>query len=153
MSKDLFISFITNKILIAALASVIISQLLKVLTFFLSEHKVKWDRLFGDGGMPSSHSATVSAATTMTGLLVGFDSPLFAIILVFAIIVMHDASGVRYQSGKHAKAINEMQNSLEEKLGLPDKADLKEFIGHTRLQVFCGCLLGVIVAFIVNAIY
>ena len=152
MDTNILFSIVTNKILISTIASIALSQIIKIITHFIVVRKVRWDRIFGDGGMPSSHSAAVCAAATMTGFTAGFDSTLFAIMAVFAIIVMHDSSGIRYHSGKQAKAINDMRDILEDKFNLPDSKDLKELLGHTRLQVLCGAILGIIVAIIINQI-
>ena len=100
--------------------------------------------------MPSAHSATVTAVTVMTGILCGFGSPLFAVACIVAIIVMHDAMGVRLETGKQAKLLNEMV-ALFEAIGQPKlsmEKKLKEFVGHTPSQVTAGMLLGIAVAVI-----
>ena len=105
------------------------------------------ERLFGSGGMPSSHSATVCALATTTGMEYGGESFQFAIAMVFAIIVMYDAIGVRREAGNQAKVLNEMMEvfvSMGSNMKAQDK--LKEFIGHTPLQVLAGAILGVVVA-------
>ena len=114
--------------------------------------KIVWERLVGDGGMPSSHSATVSSVAAATGFTAGWDSPVFAVSVFLAIIVMHDARGVRRETGKQAVVINDMLE-LFEKMGagnLTPEQTLKEFVGHTPMQVFAGGLLGIIVALVLN---
>ncbi|MBR2523951.1 MAG: divergent PAP2 family protein [Clostridiales bacterium] len=146
---------LTNRIIIAGLGAWVIAQILKLFINLIVNRKLVWERLFGDGGMPSGHSATVTSAALMTGLWCGFDSPAFALAAILAIVVMHDAMGVRLETGKQAKVINEMTEFLE-KIGgknLSDEEKLKEFVGHTPLQVGMGFLLGIGVALLVNYIF
>ena len=100
--------------------------------------------------MPSCHSATVTSVAVMSGLQVGFSSPVFAIACIFAIVVMHDAMGVRLETGKQAQTINQMIQMFID-LGQPDVSPekrLKELVGHTPLQVVVGSLIGLVVAFV-----
>lgn len=131
-----------NGILIISLFSWLAAQIIKTTIHAIVNKGIDWKRLVGDGGMPSAHSATVTSLALSTGLYCGFDSTFFAITLVVAIIVMHDALGVRREAGKHAKALNEIILYLDQPD--PDVA-LKEFIGHTPLQVFFGALLGILI--------
>ena len=94
--------------------------------------------------MPSGHSATVTALAVTSGLEYGYDSPVFAVCVILAVIVMHDAMGVRMEAGKHAKAINELLEMLDSEE--TPEVKLKEFLGHTPMQVCCGAVLGFIVA-------
>ena len=112
------------------------------------------ERLFGDGGMPSSHSATVTAVAVMTGLRCGWDSPIFAIAAILAVIVMHDAMGVRQETGKQAKVINSMVELINSfgRGELTLEETLKEFVGHTRRQVVVGAVLGGVIALVMNGI-
>lgn len=100
--------------------------------------------------MPSSHSAAVTSAALMTGLVSGFNSPLFGIAFILAIVVMHDASGVRLETGKQAKVINELVEIFKDlgKNSLSPEDKLKEFVGHTHMQVLAGFSLGIIVTLI-----
>ena len=104
--------------------------------------------MWGDGGMPSGHSATVSSVALACGLYEGFASPVFAVALIVAIIVMHDAMNVRLQAGKQAALLNVMADMFEKITGtdLPNDEKLKELLGHTPLQVIAGCLLGLLVS-------
>jgi acid phosphatase family membrane protein YuiD len=107
------------------------------------------ERLVGDGGMPSGHSATVTAMALMTGFRLGFDNPIFGIAMIFAIVVMHDATGVRQEAGKHARSIIELTEIFNEYLLEHDEEvkleKLKTLVGHTPLQVLCGAGVGIIV--------
>ncbi len=139
---------LSNHILITGIAAWGISQFLKIIIYTIINREFVLERLFGDGGMPSSHSATVTSVAIASGRVCGWDSPVFAVAVIVAIIVMHDAMGVRLETGKQAKAINEIIEHLltSDDVDLtPDKV-LKEFVGHTPLQVAVGFLLGVIVA-------
>ena len=139
---------LSNRILLSGLIGWGAAQILKTITFVVVNKKFEIERLFGDGGMPSGHSATVTAVALSTGLECGFGSPVFAVAMILAIVVMHDASGVRLETGKQAKAINDMMEFMQ-KLGgkeLSNEEKLKEFVGHTPLQVGMGGVLGVIVA-------
>ena len=141
-----------NGILITGLCAWILAQILKTFTYLIINKEFKLERLFGDGGMPSGHSATVTSVAVMTGLQCGFDSPVFAVAAILAIVVMHDAMGVRLETGKQAKAINDMQEFLNKMAGkeLTDEEKLKEFVGHTPFQVCMGGLLGIVVGVGVN---
>ncbi len=145
---DVWEAFWGNDILMAGIAGWLVAQVVKTVLYAVLNREVDFRRLFGDGGMPSAHSATVTAVTTMTGLKCGVDSPLFALACIMAIIVMHDAMGVRLETGRQAKLLNEMVK-LFEALGQPKlsmEKKLKEFVGHTPIQVLAGMLLGIVVA-------
>ena len=138
-----------NKIIVTAFIAWLVAQVLKTIIHAFVYKTLDLKRLVGDGGMPSCHSAVVSSCALMTGLTQGFDSAIFAVILVMAIIVMHDASGVRLETGKQARAIKDISQILEELSNIHiDDEKLKEFVGHTHLQVFMGALLGIVVALI-----
>ena len=135
---------ITNRFFIVSVSSWFAAQFLKTVIFAIENKKWDWSRLFGDGGMPSGHSATVSSLAIMSALTFGFDSFQFAVTGILAIIVCHDAMGVRLETGKQAVKINEILEAFE--LLAPDKiseANLKEFVGHTPIQVIAGILLGI----------
>ena len=134
--KDLF----TNPFLLTSLGSWFIAQVLKTIIHLIIYKKLDFERLYGDGGMPSGHSATVSSLATMCGLAFGFGSVEFAVTAILAVIVCHDATGVRRETGRHAQILNELLKSLED--GKP--MDLKELVGHTPLQVFAGMTIGIV---------
>lgn len=147
---DIIQKLLHNDILLAGICSWLTAQVLKTILYAILNKELDLTRLMGDGGMPSAHSATVTAVAAMTGLTCGFDSPVFAVACITAIIVMHDAMGVRLETGKQAKMLNEMV-ALFEALGQPKlsmEKKLKEFVGHTPLQVMAGMLLGITVAII-----
>ncbi len=139
---------ISNRILMAGIMGWAVAQVLKTAIHAMINRRLDLTRLTGDGGMPSSHSATVTSVAAMTGLACGFDSAYFAVAAILAIIVMHDAMGVRLETGKQAQVINEMFEFLdrltEESLSMDVK--LKEFVGHTPTQVAAGGVLGIVVA-------
>lgn len=139
---------ISNHLLMNALLAWATAQLLKFFIYLAVNRTIDWKRLTGDGGMPSGHSATVTALAVTSGLEYGYDSSAFAVCVVLAIIVMHDAMGVRREAGRHAKAINELLETLSSQQE-PD-VKLKEFLGHTPMQVCCGAVLGFAVAWILG---
>lgn len=147
--KEHLIDFFTNRVLMCAVFSWIMAQFLKIFTSPQHREGMSFLRfLAGSGGMPSSHSAVVTAACFSCGILYGFHSPLFAISAVLAVVVMRDAAGVRRESGKQAAAINQMSRELNKKKKIVDFDLLTELLGHTPLQVFFGGVLGVIMAFL-----
>ncbi|MBE6960095.1 MAG: divergent PAP2 family protein [Ruminococcaceae bacterium] len=144
---------VTNPFLITPVSSWLIAQVLKVIIHGIIYKKLSFERLFGDGGMPSGHSATVSSLAVMCALACGTGSVEFAIAAILAIIVCHDATGVRRETGKQAVLLNELIKAFEV-LGedkLPE-VKLKEFVGHTPIQVIFGILIGVANAFIMYAV-
>ena len=145
-----FQKLLSNGFLLVALSSWFWAQLIKTIIHAIVTKKVDFTRLVGDGGMPSGHSATVSSLAVSAAMVYGLGSFEFAIALVFAIVVCKDAMGVRLETGKQAAIINDIVeafNVLTSEEKLPD-AKLKEFVGHTPLQVIAGILLGVANTFI-----
>lgn len=139
-----------NRIFVSAVLGWFIAQVLKtIIHLFLTKQFVA-ERMIGSGGMPSSHSATVCALATATGMVYGGGCFEFAIAVILAIIVMHDAMGVRRETGIQAKVINEMLEvftNMGKKMSPEEK--LKEFVGHTPLQVLAGGILGILIAVMV----
>ena len=139
-----------NKILISSVLGWFIAQILKTLIHLYLNKAFVAERLVGSGGMPSSHSSTVCALATSSGLIYGLSSFEFAVTVMLAIIVMYDAMGVRRETGIQAKVLNEMMdifNSMNKKISTEDK--LKELVGHTPLQVLIGAILGIAISFII----
>lgn len=136
---------------LAVFLSWFISQLAKVIKGSQQEKRFNFRWLFDTGGMPSSHSATVSSLATVTGLYFGFHSVIFLIVLIFTVIIMFDAAGVRRNVGKQAVILNKMLDELSEKGQVQDKR-LKELLGHTPVEVFAGAFLGIIVAYLLCGI-
>src|SRR5690606_24963607 len=115
--------------------TLIVAQLIKFTIESISSKKLQWDRLFnGSGGMPSTHNSLVFSLTFMVGFNEGFSSVLFAICLVFSLIVSYDAMSIRLQSGKQANAINII---VKELMNNSDKSikELKEKLGHYPIEV------------------
>jgi uncharacterized protein len=137
--------FLHNPILAPALTSWVLAQLIKLVLTLIFQRKFDLVRLFGSGGMPSSHSATVTTAAVTTGLVLGFDSVYFGIATVIALVVMYDAAGVRRAAGKQAKLLNELIENYYAEHYI-NQAKLKELLGHTPIEVLAGALLGIIVS-------
>jgi acid phosphatase family membrane protein YuiD len=137
-----------NVILLLSGISWALAQLAKGLIQLITEGRITMAKVLSSGGMPSSHSAFVTCCAVTVGSLYGFDSGMFAVAAVMAIVVMYDACNVRRQSGEQAKAINlilqNWDNMTPELLGL----QVKVLLGHTPLQVFFGALLGLLVSVI-----
>ena len=154
---DVLFQIITNPVLIVPAFSWLIAQVLKSIISAIVNKKFSFDRLVGDGGMPSGHSATVTSLAVMCGISSGFDSPVFGLAVMFAIVVMHDALGVRRETGKQAVSIIKMAELLNDYFSERDqviKTDkLKVLVGHTPLQVVCGSLLGAAIAIIYYFIF
>lgn len=140
-------ALLQNRILIAAGIAWAVSQISKTILHTIINGKLDWSRLKGDGGMPSSHSASVTALAVATGMVCGIDSPFFAIAVVFAAITCHEAMNSRREIGKHSVVLNELIKKIEQEE--PFEVVLKEFVGHTPLQVLIGILVGAIIAFLV----
>ena len=137
-----FIDLVTNPFIIAGTSSWLIAQILKTIIYGVLNRTFRAERLVGDGGMPSGHSATVTGLAFMCLLRCGPASVEFAIALIFAIVVCHDATGIRREAGKQAMLLNDIVEILEAE-ELPE-VKLKELVGHTPLQVFVGILIGIL---------
>lgn len=139
-----------NKVLWVSILAWFIAQALKVIHTLIVDKRFNAWRFVESGGMPSSHSSFVMGLSTSIGLKHGWDSTLFAIAIVFALIVMYDAAGVRRAVGKQAIIINKMIADLHNKQGKMEKKlteqRLKELVGHTPVEVFAGAILGILVA-------
>lgn len=140
------VELLQNQALWCAVAAWFIAQALKIPTYWLVEKKLDLMRFFGSGGMPSSHSAFVMALAIMVGATLGFDSACFAIAVVLAAIVMYDASGVRHETGVQGQVLNEIiQKVFVDGQPITD-VELKELVGHTKVEVAGGFLVGVLTA-------
>ena len=136
--------FITNKYIYVPLAVWFCIQAFKVIYDLVTTKKFNFKRIMGAGGMPSSHTGVVTCLATLIGKYEGFDSSLFAISLVFAMVVMYDAAGVRRAAGKQARLLNK----IIETPGLTNvqvQERLVEVLGHTPLQVVVGAIIGITV--------
>ncbi len=142
-----FIAFIQNKYIYIPFLLWFGIQTFKVIYDLITTHKFNFKRIMGAGGMPSSHSAVVVGLATLIGKYQGVDSPIFAVSLILAFVVMYDAAGVRRAAGKQAKLLNK----LIETPGLTTvqvSEKLVEVLGHTPLQVIVGALIGLAVGLI-----
>ena len=151
--------FFTNFPIWAALSAIVFAQFIKVPLHYLVTRKIDWKLLTSTGGMPSSHTAGVTAMATGVAIETGLGSPIFAVAAVSAMIVMYDATGIRRQAGEHAVALNRLasdfQKMLEETKVWKNKTHtekqkeikkLKELLGHKPIEVLMGGLTGVILA-------
>lgn len=152
-----------NTPLLAALLGILLAQFIKIPVTYFFTRKVNWKLMTSTGSMPSSHSAAVTSLTTAIGFENGWDSPLFAVSAIFAVIVMFDATGIRYQAGQQAEIINQMrvdfQTFVKEVKGWQHKdeeqriEELKTLLGHKPSEVFVGALLGIIISIVIYTIF
>jgi len=133
--------------LLSAVLSWAAAQLIKIIIELIKTRKFNLSLIISSGGMPSSHAAFVVGLTTAVGLIEGFNSTYFAISAVLSLVVMYDASGVRRAAGNQAAVINTLVSNLEN-TGIKLDKKLKELLGHSPIEVFCGAILGIIVALI-----
>ena len=139
---------ITNKYIYVPLIVWFCVQTFKVIHDLITTKKFNFKRIMGAGGMPSSHSAVVTCLSAMIGKNIGFETPMFAMSLIFAMVVMYDAAGVRRAAGKQARLLNK----IVETPGLSSvqvQEKLVEVLGHTPLQVFVGAFIGITVGLLV----
>jgi acid phosphatase family membrane protein YuiD len=142
------LSVFSNPVLIAALISWGVAQAVKVPIEYSRRRIWNWALLFRPGGMPSSHSALVTSTAHTIGLFNGFDSPLFALSVIIAMVVIYDATGIRRQAGRHAQLINSIISDLTSGHLIEGK-NLREVLGHTPLEALGGMLLGIIIGQII----
>lgn len=143
-----------NQVLVSAVIGWLVAQALKTLIDVILNKSFNPERIFGSGGMPSSHSSTVCALTTASAFKYGFGSFEFAVSFVLAMIVMYDAMGVRRETGKQAELLNTVffENILNFD-GVLLQEKLKEYVGHTPLQVVAGAALGIGLAYLISGFY
>jgi len=144
-----FSGIFVNRVLWVPALTGILTQLFKFFLYYLRDGRpdVRW--LIRTGGMPSSHSATVMALSTMVGLKEGFSSAIFGVTLIMSFIIMYDAAGVRRAAGKQAEVINRMIDELQIEHRIRDER-LRELLGHTPLEVFVGAFMGVAIALLIG---
>jgi acid phosphatase family membrane protein YuiD len=140
-----FSILLQNHILWTGMAGWFLAQVIKVPIDSIREHRWNWALIFAAGGMPSSHSCLVTSTAMAVGLHIGFDSPLFAVAVALAMVVVYDATGVRRQAGMQAQKINILVEELLKGHPVNDQT-LREVIGHTPLEALGGVLLGLVVA-------
>jgi len=146
---DPFLDFARNQIFWTAGAGWLSAQTIKVIIGVFKEKRFNFKWFLGTGGMPSSHTSCVASLSTAVGITYGFDSALFAIACVFTLIVMFDAQTVRHTTGRQAKILNQMLDDIYWKKKL-DEEKVKEFLGHTPVEVFAGAALGIVVALLIH---
>lgn len=141
--------------LIAPFTALVLAQVSKFIIESIKLNKINWGRLInGSGGMPSSHVSFSSALVVTLGLFHGWNTPLFAVALIFTLIVAYDATGVRLESGKQAETINMMIEQIFKGQKLKENFNrLKEQIGHKPLEVICGFLVGIATSLIYAKFY
>ena len=149
---EIYVAIGKNVVLLTALTAWFTAQFLKIITSYLKHAEFKAERLVGAGGMPSSHTSLVVSLAAAIGFESGFDSPLFALSMVVAGIVMYDAAGVRRAAGKQAKVINKLVQELRVEHTIKESR-LKELLGHTPLEVLAGALLGFGMAYAFHRYY
>jgi hypothetical protein len=147
---DLYLIF-RNEIIIIAFITWVLNQSLKLIVFYATEKK--WDirRFVGAGGMPSTHSALSVCVATTIGIKEGWESPLFALAIVVAFIIMADAAGVRRETGEQAKVLNKIILEFFKEIRIKDKR-FKELVGHTPFEVIVGAFIGIAMAWILCTI-
>ncbi|MBO5248872.1 MAG: divergent PAP2 family protein [Clostridia bacterium] len=139
----LLTDLLTNPCILACLTAWATAQIVKAVIHTIVHKRFELHRLFGDGGMPSGHTATVSALATMCGLTEGFDSAAFAVSAILTVVVCRDAVGVRRETEKQAKLLNKVVDTLENKGAELSNEPLNIFIGHTPLQIAVGAVIGI----------
>jgi uncharacterized protein len=141
-----------NRILLVAIAACLIAQVLKLIIDTVQNGKVSAKVLTTTGGMPSAHSALVTALAAGVGESLGYASAEFAIATIFAIVVMYDAAGVRQAAGKQARILNQMMEELFSEDHKFNEEKLKELLGHTPVQVIAGAVLGIVISWLFASI-
>ena len=140
---------ITNKVLVAPLCAWAVAQLLKVFITLVKDKRLDLRYLVISGGMPSAHSALVSALATSVAIIQGLGSVAFGITAILALVVMYDAAGIRQSVGLQSVVLNRIVKELRSRRPIAElERDLREFIGHTPFQVIAGAVLGIIVAWL-----
>lgn len=140
---------ITNKVLVAPLCAWAVAQLLKVFITLVKDKRLDLRYLVISGGMPSAHSALVSALATSVAIVQGLGSVAFGITAILALVVMYDAAGIRQSVGLQSVVLNRIMKELRSRRPIAElERDLREFIGHTPFQVIAGAALGIIVAWL-----
>jgi len=157
------LAILQNTPIIASLLAILLAQFVKIPIHYLLKGKVEWKLFTSTGGMPSSHSAAVTSLATAVGFETGFDSPIFAVATMFAVIVMFDATGVRFQAGQQALIINQMrldfQTFVNEAKGWTHKnsnekiKELKTLLGHKPSEVFAGALTGIFLSIVIYTFF
>ncbi|MBQ5860421.1 MAG: divergent PAP2 family protein [Selenomonadales bacterium] len=139
-------ALLSNHILVSAVLAWASAQIIKTVLVYRKTKELDLERLFGSGGMPSSHTAFVVAMATAAAMVEGLASSTFALSFILASIVMYDAAGVRQAAGQQARVLNRLIKQLRSEHILPER-ELKELLGHTPLEVLAGAVLGFLIAY------
>jgi acid phosphatase family membrane protein YuiD len=151
MKGEVFYDIVNNKVFIAPCVAWLVAQTLKMLITLVREREFRPSLMVTSGGMPSSHSALVSALATAAAMIDGFGSQVFAVSAILALVVMYDSAGVRKSVGQQAAVLNRMLQEFRARRTIPlaeMEQDLKELVGHTSFQVIIGCIVGIIIAWL-----
>jgi uncharacterized protein len=138
-----------------------LAALMKFFIVLITDHRIDWERLLGTGGMPSTHTTPVVACMTSIGMVLGFDSPVFAVALALSVVVAYDATGIRRHAGEQAKAINSLVADLFGGFINKDQnpsdffkrwnlSEMKTLLGHNPAEVVVGVLLGIFTAIVIH---
>ncbi len=150
---DFWIQIFHNRVLISGIVGSFSAQIIKTIIYALINRKLDLSRLVGDGGMPSAHASTVCCMAATAGITCGVGSPVFAVAVIFAFVTMRDALGVRRQAGKHAVVLNQLIEIFDPTNELLPEQRLKEFVGHTPMQVLTGAVWGIAMALLMNLFF
>ena len=142
---NFFSQIFRNKVFLATFFAWMVAQGIKVILGIIKNKRFDFRWFIDTGGMPSSHTAAVTAMATSVGITFGFDSPMFAMALIFTLVVMFDAQGVRRAAGKQAEILNKIMEDIQFRRKLGEDR-LKELLGHTRFEIFAGAVVGVLIA-------
>jgi len=149
---QLVLGLLTNPYLLTSMSGWAVAQISKMIIHWILTKKLDWRRMFGDGGMPSAHSAMVSSLAIICGLECGVHSAAFGITFIFAMVVCRDAVGVRREAGKQAAVLNELRQAFNDlhKTDVSPETKLTEFVGHTPIQVIAGMCVGIAMAIVMH---
>ena len=138
-----------NTMLLVSICAWVVAQLMKVLIALIRKKRIDLHSFLSSGGMPSAHSATVSALAALVGIVEGFSSGVFGIAAIFAMVVMYDSAGVRQSVGRQSVVLNRIVQEIRLRRPVAElERDLREFIGHTQFQVVIGASLGIGIAWL-----
>jgi len=146
---NFFIQISKNQVFLVTFFAWLLAQVIKVIIGVKKEKRFNFRWLFSPGGMPSAHTATVAALSTAVGLHFGFDTGLFGVTLIFAVMIMFDAGGFRRMVGKQATILNKIVDDVYAKKKVEEEK-VRELLGHTPVQVIAGAALGILVALVLS---
>ncbi len=138
-----------NAIIVSGFLGWAVAQIIKTVLHAIKFNKVMMERLLGAGGMPSSHTSMVISTVISVGKAVGTSSVVFGITCIFGAIVIYDAMGVRYAAGQHAKLLNSINKKLSDQDNEEQPKELKEYLGHTPLEVLGGAVVGIVIGILI----